>query len=95
MSTDRLRVAVLGASGYAGLELLRIVLRHPRLELAAVTSEQRAGRPVGEAFPSLRGLTSLAYEALDAGRPARCSEVTAASSRRGWRSTMRSSSSPA
>ena len=68
MSTDRLRVAVLGASGYAGLELLRIVLRHPRLELAAVTSEQRAGRPVGEAFPSLRGLTPLRYEALDAGR---------------------------
>jgi len=68
VSSDRLRVAVLGASGYAGLELLRIVLRHPRLELAAATSEQRAGRPVGDAFPSLRGLTSLAYEALDAGR---------------------------
>ena len=68
MSTDRLRVAVLGASGYAGLELLRIVLRHPRLELAAITSEQRAGRPLGEAFPSLRGLSPLRYEALEAER---------------------------
>jgi N-acetyl-gamma-glutamyl-phosphate reductase len=68
MSTDRLRVAVLGASGYSGLELLRIVLRHPRLELAAATSEQRAGRRLGEAFPSLRGLSSLAFESLDAGR---------------------------
>jgi N-acetyl-gamma-glutamyl-phosphate reductase len=66
LSTDRLQVAVLGASGYAGLELLRIVLRHPRLELAAATSEQRAGQPVGEAFPSLRGLTSVRFEALDA-----------------------------
>jgi len=59
-----LRVAVLGASGYAGLELLRIVLRHPRLELAVATSEQRAGTPVGEAFPSLRGLVSIPFEAL-------------------------------
>ena len=64
MGADTLRVAVLGASGHAGLELLRIVLRHPRLELAAATSEQRAGVPVGEAFPALRGLVSRPFEAL-------------------------------
>ncbi len=64
--TARLRVAVLGASGYTGLELLRIVLRHPRLALAAATSEQRAGQPVGEAFPALRGLVTLPFEPLDA-----------------------------
>jgi N-acetyl-gamma-glutamyl-phosphate reductase len=64
VSADTLRVAVLGASGYSGLELLRIVLRHPRLELAVATSEQRAGVPVGEAFPSLRGLVSRPFEAL-------------------------------
>ncbi|MCZ6785390.1 MAG: N-acetyl-gamma-glutamyl-phosphate reductase [Proteobacteria bacterium] len=57
-----MKVAVVGASGYVGLELLRLVLRHPRLELAAATSEQRAGRPVGEAFPALRGLVDLAFE---------------------------------
>jgi N-acetyl-gamma-glutamyl-phosphate reductase len=61
-----MRIAVLGASGYTGLELLRIVLRHPQLEPVAVTSEQRAGRPVGEVFPQLRGLTDLEFEALDA-----------------------------
>jgi N-acetyl-gamma-glutamyl-phosphate reductase len=60
-----MRVAILGASGYTGLELLRIVLRHPRLEPVVVTSEQRAGRPVGEAFPALRGLAELRFEALD------------------------------
>jgi N-acetyl-gamma-glutamyl-phosphate reductase len=64
MAADALRVAVLGASGYAGLELLRIVLRHPRLHLAVATSEQRAGAPVGEAFPALRGLVDLRFEAL-------------------------------
>lgn len=58
-----MRVAVFGASGYTGLELLRILLRHPGFEIAAVTSEQRAGQPVGEAFPALRGRLELAFEA--------------------------------
>lgn len=57
-----LRVGVIGASGYTGLELLRILLRHPQVELAAVTSEQRTGMGVGEAFPSLRGLLDLRFE---------------------------------
>lgn len=62
-----MQVAVVGGSGFTGLELLRILLRHPVAELIAVTSEQRAGRPVGEAFPSLRGLTELRFEAADPG----------------------------
>ncbi len=60
-----MKVAVLGASGYTGLELLRILLRHPEFELAAVTSEQRAGLAVGEAFPSLRGQLDLVFEPSD------------------------------
>jgi N-acetyl-gamma-glutamyl-phosphate reductase len=60
-----MRVAVVGASGYTGLELLRIVSRHPRLELVAATSEQRAGEPVGDCFPFLRGLVDLRFEAVD------------------------------
>ena len=60
-----MKVAVIGASGYTGLELLRILLRHPELEVAVATSEQRAGRAVGEAFPSLRGRLDLAFEAND------------------------------
>jgi len=57
-----MRVVVIGASGYTGLELLRILLRHPEAELVGVTSEQRTGQPVGEAFPALRGLVDLAFE---------------------------------
>jgi len=60
-----MRVAVVGASGYTGLELVRIVLRHPNFELVAVTSEQRAGLPVGDAFPSLRSRQDLVFEAND------------------------------
>jgi N-acetyl-gamma-glutamyl-phosphate reductase len=61
-----MNVAVIGASGYTGLELLRILLRHPRTELVAATSEQRAGLRVAEAFPSLSGLTDQVFEAADA-----------------------------
>jgi N-acetyl-gamma-glutamyl-phosphate reductase len=60
-----MRVAIVGASGYTGLELLRIVLRHPHFELVAATSEQRAGVPVGEAFPSLRGQLDLTFQSND------------------------------
>jgi N-acetyl-gamma-glutamyl-phosphate reductase len=60
-----MRVAVFGASGYTGLELLRILLRHPEFEIAVATSEQRAGQPVGEAFPALRGQLDLRFEASD------------------------------
>jgi len=61
-----MKVAIVGASGYTGLELVRILLRHPEFEIAAATSEQRAGRPVGEAFPSLRGRLDLDFESADA-----------------------------
>lgn len=57
-----MRVAIFGASGYTGLELVRILLRHPGFEIVVATSEQRAGQPVGEAFPSLRGQTALVFE---------------------------------
>ena len=57
-----MRVAVIGASGYTGLELVRIVLRHPELELTVMTSEQRAGQRVADCFPALRDLTDLSFE---------------------------------
>jgi len=60
-----MKVAVLGASGYTGLELLRILLRHPEFEIAAVTSEQRAGHDVADVFPALRGQLDLRFEAVD------------------------------
>jgi N-acetyl-gamma-glutamyl-phosphate reductase len=61
-----MKVAVLGASGYTGLELLRILLRHPEFEIAAVSaSEDRAGRSVGDDFPSLRAQLDLAFESSD------------------------------
>ncbi|OGV48578.1 MAG: N-acetyl-gamma-glutamyl-phosphate reductase [Lentisphaerae bacterium GWF2_52_8] len=51
-----LRVAVLGASGYSGEELLRILLRHRYCSISAITSRQHAGQPVGDVFPRFSGL---------------------------------------
>ena len=60
-----IRVAVAGASGYMGAELLRLLLVHPRVTLAAVTSERLAGEAVGRVYPHLRGLTELTFQDLD------------------------------
>jgi N-acetyl-gamma-glutamyl-phosphate reductase len=70
-----MQVAVVGASGYTGLELLRLLLRHPRVELAAVTSERQAGRPVADVFPALRGLVDLCFESAEAAAVARRAEL--------------------
>src|SRR5439155_25009847 len=45
------RVAIVGASGYSGEELVRLLLSHPQVELAAVTSRQYAGQPLAQVFP--------------------------------------------
>src|SRR5260370_546032 len=44
-------VAVVGASGYSGEELVRLLLHHPQVELSAVTSRQHAGKTLGQVFP--------------------------------------------
>ena len=53
------RIAVAGASGYAGGELLRLVASHPDLEIAAVTAHGNAGQRVGEVHPNLRSVADL------------------------------------
>lgn len=55
-----MRVAVAGASGYAGGELLRLIAGHPDLELVAVTADSSAGKSVAELHPNLAGLPALA-----------------------------------
>jgi len=57
-------VAVVGASGYAGGEFLRLALGHPALRVVQVTSERHAGSPVEYVHPNLRGASSLRFTAL-------------------------------
>jgi N-acetyl-gamma-glutamyl-phosphate reductase len=56
VSTKRLRVAVAGASGYAGGEFLRLAARHPNLEVGALTAHSQAGATLGQVQPHLRSL---------------------------------------
>ncbi|MGI5924007.1 MAG: N-acetyl-gamma-glutamyl-phosphate reductase [Lentisphaeria bacterium] len=51
---SKIRVGIVGASGYAGEELLRLLLQHPSVELTCITSRQYAGQPLGKAFPRYR-----------------------------------------
>jgi N-acetyl-gamma-glutamyl-phosphate reductase len=59
------RVGILGARGYVGGELIRLLSTHPELELAAVSSRELAGRRVAETVPSYSG--ELVYESLGPG----------------------------
>jgi N-acetyl-gamma-glutamyl-phosphate reductase len=59
-----IRVAILGASGYSALELLRILLRHPEVEITALTTRKTESRPVGEVHPALAGRLHLHLENL-------------------------------
>ena len=54
-----IRVAVVGATGYTGGELLRILLAHPEARVDHVTSESRPGQQLGEIHPFLRGRIDL------------------------------------
>jgi N-acetyl-gamma-glutamyl-phosphate reductase len=62
---ERQRIAVLGATGYTALELLRIILRHPGLELTAATSRTERGL-LSSVHPSLHGRTGISLENLSA-----------------------------
>lgn len=57
----KLKIGIVGGTGYTGVELLRILCQHPNAELVAVTSRQEAGIPVSGIFPSLRGRVDLAF----------------------------------
>ncbi len=60
----KLDVAIVGASGYAGGEFLRLALGHPHLNVTQVSSERYAKQPVHIVHPNLRGATKLRFSAL-------------------------------
>jgi N-acetyl-gamma-glutamyl-phosphate reductase len=58
-------VAICGGSGYTGVELLRLLIGHPHVEIKAITSEKSAGKRLDALFPHLNGLTDLVLEPLE------------------------------
>ena len=55
MDGQTVRVGILGASGYTGGELLRLLLRHPRVRVTLLTADRNAGKPIDVVFPHLAG----------------------------------------
>ena len=60
------KIGVLGASGYTGAELLRLLISHPRVEIALLTADRKAGQEIGAVFPQLRHRALPKLLAIDA-----------------------------
>lgn len=61
MASNKIKVGIVGGTGYTGVELLRLLAIHPDVELTAITSRGEAGMPVADMFPSLRGYVDLVF----------------------------------
>ncbi len=59
-------IAILGASGYTGAELVRLIAGHPDLRMAALSADRKAGQPMGAVFPHLRHLDLPVLQKIDA-----------------------------
>ncbi len=70
-----MKIAVVGAAGYAGSELLRILLQHPEVTELVATSRSQAGKPIGEVLPQLSLLTDARFAALTPAEAARGRDV--------------------
>ena len=75
MSEKRIKAGVVGAAGFAGVELVRILLRHPEFELVVITSDAQAGTPLKKAYPAFAGCTELAFSANTDGALDACEVV--------------------
>ena len=59
-------VGIVGGTGYTGVELLRLLVSHPEVNLKMVTSRSEAGKPVADMYPNLRGFTDVCFSEPDA-----------------------------
>ncbi len=70
-----IKAGIVGGTGYTGVELLRLLVTHPQVELAVITSRSEAGMAVSDLFPNLRGHVDLRFTEPDAGALASCDVV--------------------
>lgn len=70
-----IKVGIVGGTGYAGVELLRILAQHPAVEIAAIVSRGAVGTPVAEMFPNLRGFLDLQVQDAESAGLEKCDVV--------------------
>ena len=73
-----IKVGIIGATGYTGVELLRLLNSHPLAEVSLVTSRQHSGKQVVELFPNLRGKYTLEFQSPDTAALSSCDVVFSA-----------------
>jgi len=62
---NKAKIGILGASGYTGAELLRLLIRHPRVDIALLTADRRAGKPMADVFPQFAPYVLPALAAIE------------------------------
>lgn len=70
-----IKAGIVGGTGYTGVELLRLLVQHPQVELRAITSRKEAGTPVSAMFPGLRRHLDLSFTEPDAKKLGACDVV--------------------
>jgi N-acetyl-gamma-glutamyl-phosphate reductase len=70
-----IKAGIVGGTGYTGVELLRLLVNHPHVEVTQVTSRSDAGTPVAQMFPSLRGILDIQFTAPNPDTLAECDVV--------------------
>lgn len=73
--SDPIKVGIVGATGYTGVELLRLLAQHPHAKIVSVTSRQESGLAVSELFPSLRGHVDVCFQSPDEAKLEECDVV--------------------
>lgn len=68
MSGQEVRVAILGASGYTGFELVRILVSHPRVRIAFASSRTQEGTILSDHYPAFKGMADICYSPVDVDR---------------------------
>lgn len=72
---SKIKVGIVGATGYTGVELLRLLTTHPNVEVTAVTSRSEAGIAIADYFPSVRGIYDLVFQTPDEANMEQCDVV--------------------
>lgn len=72
---SKIKVGIVGGTGYTGVELLRLLSQHPNIELTAITSRKEDGMPVADMYPNLRGRVGLAFCTPEKARLTDCDVV--------------------
>ncbi|NYT84057.1 N-acetyl-gamma-glutamyl-phosphate reductase [Pollutimonas harenae] len=74
-AASRIKVGIVGGTGYTGVELLRLLSQHPYVDLTAITSRKEDGMPVSAMFPNLRGRVNISFQTPEKAALEQCDVV--------------------